>query len=71
MKNKATFGGSSVDHREALTMPMTPTVVCSLYGMNFAHMPALKWRWGYPAVISVIVIGCALLYRRLKRVGWL
>jgi magnesium transporter len=48
-----------------------PTMVFSLYGMNFQHMPELAWRWGYPAVLFGIVAGCTLLHRRLKRVGWL
>ena len=48
-----------------------PTMVFSLYGMNFQHMPELAWRWSYPAVLFGIVAGCALLHRRLKRVGWL
>ena len=48
-----------------------PTMVFSLYGMNFAFMPELKWRWGYPAVIFGIVTVSVLLHRRLKRFGWL
>jgi magnesium transporter len=48
-----------------------PTMVFSWYGMNFQHMPELKWKWSYPAVLAGIVIACVFLYRRLKRVGWL
>jgi magnesium transporter len=48
-----------------------PTMVFSLYGMNFEFMPELKWRGGYPAVMVVIVAGCYFLHRRLKREGWL
>jgi magnesium transporter len=48
-----------------------PTMVFSLYGMNFRHMPELDWRFGYPLVMAVVVLGCAWLYRRLRRVGWL
>jgi magnesium transporter len=48
-----------------------PTMVFSLYGMNFRHMPELDWRFGYPLVIAVVVMGCAWLYRRLRRAGWL
>ncbi len=48
-----------------------PTMVFSLYGMNFEFMPELKWKWSYPVIIAVIAIGCILLYRRLKRAGWL
>jgi magnesium transporter len=48
-----------------------PTMVFSLYGMNFRHMPELEWPFGYPLVLGGIVVGCAWLYRRLRRVGWL
>lgn len=48
-----------------------PTMVFSWYGMNFEVMPELKWRWSYPAVMTVIVVISAALHRRLKRVGWL
>jgi magnesium transporter len=48
-----------------------PTMVFSLYGMNFRHMPELDWRFGYPMVMAIVVLGCAWLYRRLRRVGWL
>ena len=48
-----------------------PTMVFSLYGMNFEFMPELKWRGSYPAVIVVIIVGCYWLHRRLKREGWL
>ncbi len=48
-----------------------PTVVFSLYGMNFRVMPELRWHFGYPAVVAATAIGCSLLYRKLKRSGWL
>ena len=48
-----------------------PTMVFSLYGMNFRHMPELGWRWGYPLVMAGVLAGCLLLYRRLRRAGWL
>ncbi|MGQ0658110.1 MAG: magnesium/cobalt transporter CorA [Chromatiales bacterium] len=48
-----------------------PTLVASVYGMNFEFMPELTWRFGYPAVITLTAIGCLSLYRRLKRAGWL
>lgn len=47
-----------------------PTVVFSLYGMNFAWMPELTWRLGYPAVVVATVVGCVLVFRRLRRAGW-
>ncbi|MEQ1590957.1 MAG: magnesium and cobalt transport protein CorA [Thiobacillaceae bacterium] len=48
-----------------------PTVVFSLYGMNFAWMPELKWPWAYPAVLALTALGAAGLYHRLKKRGWI
>jgi magnesium transporter len=48
-----------------------PTMVFSLYGMNFQFMPELAWRWSYPAVMLGIVAVSTVLYRRLKRLAWL
>ncbi|MFZ1181529.1 MAG: magnesium/cobalt transporter CorA [Herbaspirillum sp.] len=48
-----------------------PTMVFSLYGMNFKYMPELEWYWSYPAVLASIAASCAWLYFRLRRVGWL
>lgn len=48
-----------------------PTMVFSWYGMNFKHMPELEWEFSYPVVIGTIFVSCGLLYRRLKRMGWL
>jgi magnesium transporter len=39
--------------------------------MNFDNMPELHWRFGYPLVVAVVLTICAVLYRRLKRAGWL
>jgi magnesium transporter len=47
-----------------------PTVIFSLYGMNFAWMPELKWKAGYPMAVGVTALGCVLVYRRLRRAGW-
>lgn len=47
-----------------------PTMVFSLYGMNFKNMPELDWRFGYPLVLLVVAAGCLALWRRLKRAGW-
>lgn len=48
-----------------------PTAVAGIYGMNFAYMPELRWQFGYPLVMVVILAVCALLYRGFKRSGWL
>lgn len=48
-----------------------PTVVFSLYGMNFEVMPELTWPWAYPVLLLTTGAAVALLYRRLKRRGWI
>jgi magnesium transporter len=48
-----------------------PTVIFSLYGMNFRFMPEIQQPWGYPAVVLGTAAGCATLYRRLRRAGWI
>jgi magnesium transporter len=48
-----------------------PTMVFGLYGMNFRYMPELGYRYAYPIVLVAVLVICYLLYRRLKRVGWL
>ncbi len=48
-----------------------PTAIAGIYGMNFDHMPELRWRLGYPLVLAVIAVVCFALHRRFKRVGWL
>ena len=48
-----------------------PTAICAIYGMNFQHMPELRWSFGYPAVLILIALICFALYRQFKRVGWL
>jgi magnesium transporter len=48
-----------------------PTGVAAIYGMNFSNMPELHWRFGYPLVLGVIVLICAVLYWRFRRSGWL
>jgi len=48
-----------------------PTVVFSLYGMNFSHMPELQFRFGYPLVVGCTVAACGYLYWRLVRAGWI
>jgi magnesium transporter len=48
-----------------------PTMIAGIYGMNFEHMPELEWRFGYPAVLLVILVTCSYLYVRFRRSGWL
>ncbi|NJO67767.1 MAG: hypothetical protein HC826_02265 [Rhodospirillales bacterium] len=50
---------------------LPPTVVASMYGMNFEFMPELKWHLGYPLAISLMVLSAILPYRYFKHRGWL
>ena len=47
------------------------TALAGIWGMNFEHMPELKWMWGYPFALCVIVCVSALLFYRFRRAGWL
>jgi magnesium transporter len=46
------------------------TFIASIYGMNFEHMPELKWRFGYPAILSVMAAVAGGLLYFFKRRGW-
>lgn len=48
-----------------------PTAIAGIYGMNFKHMPELKWTFGYPLAITVIILVCVALWLRFRRSGWL
>jgi magnesium transporter len=48
-----------------------PTLMASIYGMNFRHMPELKWQYGYPAALTVMLAIGFVLHRILRRAGWL
>ncbi|MEV5314340.1 magnesium/cobalt transporter CorA [Streptomyces sp. NPDC052610] len=52
-------------------MAAVPTMLAGIYGMNFEHMPELRWVWSYPALIGVMVVLEVLLYRLFKRRGWM
>ncbi|MFG3498397.1 magnesium/cobalt transporter CorA [Streptomyces sp. NPDC047928] len=52
-------------------MAAVPTMVAGVYGMNFTHMPELHWLWSYPALIVLMAVAVASLYRLFKRRGWL
>lgn len=47
------------------------TALAGVWGMNFEHMPELKWEWGYPVAIATIVAVSAALYWRFRRAGWI
>jgi magnesium transporter len=48
-----------------------PTLVGTVYGMNFDHMPELHWTLGYPFALALMVAVSVSLYLAFKRRGWL
>ncbi|MET7826519.1 magnesium and cobalt transport protein CorA [Streptomyces sp. NPDC005386] len=48
-----------------------PTLVGTIYGMNFDHMPELTWQFGYPFAIGLMGVVCVSLYFIFKRRHWL
>ena len=50
---------------------LPPTLVASLYGMNFRAMPELQWDYGYPFAILLMILSAFLPWLYFKRKGWL
>jgi magnesium transporter len=50
---------------------LPPTLVGAIYGMNFDHMPELKWAFGYPMALVVMLLSAVLPYLYFRRRGWL
>lgn len=50
---------------------LPPTLIASIYGMNFEHMPELAWDGGYPWALGLMVVSAILPYVYFKRRGWL
>ena len=54
-----------------VALAATPTMMAGIYGMNFDHMPELRWTFGYPLVLGVMVVVTSALYYKFKKAGWL
>lgn len=50
---------------------LPPTLIASIYGMNFTHMPELQWRLGYPLAVILMIVSAALPMWYFRRRGWL
>ena len=50
---------------------LPPTLVASIYGMNFKHMPELDWVGGYPFALLLMLLAAALPYLYFKWRKWL
>lgn len=48
-----------------------PTLIGTIYGMNFDQMPELRWTYGYPFALGLMVLVCLVLYVLFKRRNWL
>jgi len=55
----------------AAVVLMPPTLVASIYGMNFRHMPELDWIGGYPFALILMLFAAALPYMYFKWRKWL
>ncbi|MFC3677219.1 magnesium transporter CorA family protein [Ferrovibrio xuzhouensis] len=55
----------------AATVFLPPTLIASIYGMNFKVLPELDWTWGYPFALVLMVLSAILPYWWFKRKGWL
>src|SRR5512145_692697 len=50
---------------------LPPTLIASIYGMNFQAMPELNWRYGYPFAVALMVASVAAPFIYFRRKGWL
>jgi magnesium transporter len=55
----------------AAVVLMPPTLIASIYGMNFKHMPELDFEWGYPIAVVVMVVAAVLPYWFFRWKKWL
>ena len=50
---------------------LPPTLIASVYGMNFQHMPELSSRWGYPLALGLMALSIAAPLVYFRRKGWM
>lgn len=74
----ATLGMISTEQNQIIklfsvmaVMLMPPTLVASIYGMNFHHMPELDQPWGYPMALVLMFASGLLPYLYFRKKGWL
>lgn len=74
----ATLGLISVEQNEVIrvltvvaTIFFPPTLIGTVYGMNFADMPELTWSWSYPASLVAMLASALLPFLWFKHKGWL
>ena len=74
----ATLGMISIEQNATIKMFsvaavvfLPPTLIASIYGMNFDVMPELHWTYGYPAAIVMMILSAVVSYWFFKTRGWL
>ena len=74
----ATLGMATIEQNQiiklfsvAAVMLMPPTLIASIYGMNFRYMPEIGWEFGYPVALGMMVVSALLFYLYFRRRGWL
>jgi magnesium transporter len=50
---------------------MSISIIAGIYGMNFAFMPELDWRWGYPFALGLMILVASVEVGIFRRIGWL
>lgn len=75
---EATLGMISTEQNQIIklfsvmaVMLMPPTLVASVYGMNFKHMPELEWPLGYPMALGLMFVSALIPFLYFRRKGWL
>ncbi len=75
---EATLGMINIEQNQiiklfsvAAVVFLPPTLIASIYGMNFESMPELKWAVGYPMALALMVLAAILPYVYFRRKGWL
>jgi magnesium transporter len=73
----ATLGMISIEQNKIIKLfsvasvaLMPPTLIASIYGMNFKAMPELQWPYGYPMALTLMVISAIVPFVYFKRRGW-
>jgi magnesium transporter len=74
---EATLGMIATEQNQVIKMfsviavvLLPPTLIASIYGMNFEYMPELKWTLGYPFALVLMVLSAVLPYWYFRRKGW-
>ena len=50
---------------------LPPTLIASIYGMNFHSIPELQWDWGYPFALALMIVSVVTPFWYFRRKGWL